>query len=247
MARTRSNNSRGGNSNALPSTRIPANTVEVPPHSTYASQGGTNPPPTDPISQGTNPLNLDLVLYGSGPQSQIVNAPLNTQGPGVSISDIVNLSYTGPYPLYGMPRNFGARASGHGQQPPPQYINSLGPRPGDLDYSGPYTDESDSSGDTHHRRRRRDNEPAGQTRSRNDDAEARSMMKQIRAYEERINKLKRDMEARQNRQTIPTYDNRARDRQPVIDLDAPPARADPRNLLPLGDPDNPTPHSPRIS
>ena len=67
-------------------------------------------------------------------------------------------------------------------------------------------------------------------------------MEQIREHEEKIEKLKRDMEAAgQNSQAIPRRGDRTRDRPPVIDLEATQTRADPDSLLPLGDPDNPTP------
>ena len=103
MARTRSN-ARGNNP---PTTNPPPSTVNsarvIPPHSNYASQGGDNYVSANPVTQGTNPPNLDLVPYGSNPQPQVANAPLNTQGPGVQIPTVVHPSRTGADPLYGMP------------------------------------------------------------------------------------------------------------------------------------------------
>ena len=134
MARTRSN-AQGSRGNNPPASTVTSALV-IPPHSNYASQGGGNPVSANPVTQGTNPPNLDMVPYGSNPQPQVANAPLNTQGPGVQISTVVHPSRTGPDPLYGMSQNFGVGGSGHTQQPPP-YIDGLAPLVEDVIFQVP--------------------------------------------------------------------------------------------------------------
>ncbi|KAL8116199.1 hypothetical protein AgCh_022626 [Apium graveolens] len=76
-------------------------------------------------------------------------------------------------------------------------------------------------------------------------ANPQEVQERIRAYEAEIQRLRRDLEAHQT--TRPQIPSRGRNPPPVIDLDGPVRRravvprTDPSNLLPLGDPDDPTP------
>ncbi|KAL8098989.1 hypothetical protein AgCh_031627 [Apium graveolens] len=164
-----------------------AATVEIPPHSTYAStQGEAQIGETQPQPQGTTPPN----------------------------------------------------------------IQGLAPIPEDREFSGPYTERDSESSDDEvaPRRRRPGKEPMADGRQRPQSirgANPQEVQERIRAHEAEIQRLRCDLEAHQA--TRPQIPPRGRNPPPVIDLDGPVRRravvprTDPSNLLPLGDPDDPTP------
>ncbi|KAL8154930.1 hypothetical protein AgCh_000334 [Apium graveolens] len=126
----------------------------------------------------------------------------------------------------------------------------LAPIPEDREFSGPYTERDSESSDDEvaPRRRRAGKEPMadGNQRPRNiRGVNPQKVQERINADEAEIQRLKRDLEAHQApRLPLPP---RGRNPPPIIDLDGPSQRravvprADPSNLLPLGDPDDPTP------
>ncbi|KAL8115462.1 hypothetical protein AgCh_022089 [Apium graveolens] len=206
-----------------------------------AQTGATQPQPqgtTSPTIQGTNP------------QVQQVHIPVNSRPVGYEYSIIVTTN-----PPYGMPfhpevggSGYAGQSEARGQSPP--YIRGLGPIPEDREFSGPYTERDSESSDDEvaPRRRRPGKEPMAYGRQRPQStpgANPQEVQERIRAHEAEIQRLRRDLEAHQA--TRPQIPPRRRNPPPVIDLDGPVRRraavprTDPSNLLPLGDPDDPTP------
>ncbi|KAL8104626.1 hypothetical protein AgCh_028738 [Apium graveolens] len=197
-------------------TQVISSTVEIPPHSTYASaQGEAQTGTTPPTIQGTNP------------QVQQVHIPVNSRPVGYEYSTIVTTN-----PPYGMPLHpevgesgYAGRSEARGQSPP--YIRGLGPIPEDREFSGPYTERDSESSDDEvaPRRRRPGKEPMADGRQRPQSTPGANPQEAAR----------------------PQIPLRGRNLPPVIDLDGPVRRravvprTDPSNLLPLGDPDDPTP------
>ncbi|KAL8105010.1 hypothetical protein AgCh_028972 [Apium graveolens] len=132
----------------------------------------------------------------------------------------------------------------------PRYIRNLAPIPEDQEFYGPYTerDSESSDDDVAPRRRRVGNEPmpdGNQRSGSTQETNPQKVQERIRAHEAEIQRLKCDLEAHQT--TRPPLPPRGRNPPPIIDLDGPiqsravVPKADPNNLLPLGDPDDPTP------
>ncbi|KAL8146473.1 hypothetical protein AgCh_004271 [Apium graveolens] len=132
----------------------------------------------------------------------------------------------------------------------PPTIQGLAPIPEDREFSGPYTERDSESSDDEvaPRRRRPGKEPMADGRQRPQSTQwenPQEVQERIRAHEAEIQRLRRDLEAHQA--TRPQIPPRGRNLPPVIDLDglvrrrAVVPRTDPSNLLPLGDPDDPTP------
>ncbi|KAL8134681.1 hypothetical protein AgCh_009636 [Apium graveolens] len=197
-------------------TQMISSTMEIPPYSTYAStQAETQIGATQPQPQGMTPP----TIQGMNPQVQQVG------GSG-----------------------YAGRSEARGQSPP--YIRGLAPIPEDQEFSGPYTErDSESSDDEAAPRRRRPGKvPMADGRQRpqsTQGANPQEVQEKIRAHEAEIQRLRHDLEAHQA--TRPQIPPRGRNPPPVIDLDglvrrmAVVPRTDPSNLLPLGDPDDPTP------
>ncbi|KAL8124991.1 hypothetical protein AgCh_012606 [Apium graveolens] len=191
--------------------------TEVPPHSTYAAtKGEAQVGATEPQPQGTIPS----ATQGTNSQLQQLHTPVNSQPAGYEYSTIVTTN-----PPYGMP---------------------LYPE----EFSGPYTERDfESSDDEVAPRRRRagkelmadGNQRPRSTRGVN----SQEVQERIKAHEAEIQRLKRDLEAHQVPR--PQLPPRGRNPPPIIDLDGPSQRrvviprADLSNLLPLRDPDDPTP------
>ncbi|KAL8109295.1 hypothetical protein AgCh_025408 [Apium graveolens] len=198
-------------------TQVISSTVEVPPHSTYAAtQGEAQIGATEPQPQGTIPS----ATQGTNPQLQQLHTHVNSQPIGYEYSIVVTTN-----PPYGMPL----------------YLE---------EFSGPYTErDSESSNDEVTPRRRRAGKepmPDGNQRPRSTrGTNPQEVQERIRAHEAEIQRLKRDLEAHQAPR--PLLPPRGRNPPPVIDLDGPSQRrvvvprTDPSTLLPLGDPDDPTP------
>ncbi|KAL8134898.1 hypothetical protein AgCh_009781 [Apium graveolens] len=140
------------------------------------------------------------------------------------------------------------QSEAQGQTPP--YIRGLTPIPEDQEFSGPYTerDPESSDDDVATRRRRAGKEPMpdGNQRPRSTrGTNPQEVQERIRAHEAEIQRLKRDLEVHQTQR--PPLPPRRRNPPPIIDLDGPlqrrnvVPRADPSDLLPLGDHDDPTP------
>ncbi|KAL8125842.1 hypothetical protein AgCh_013223 [Apium graveolens] len=228
-------------------TQVISSTVEIPPHSTYAStQGEAQIGVTQPQLQGTTPP----TIQGTNPQVQQIHIPVNSRPVGYEYSTIVTTN-----PPYGMPLHpevgrsgYAGRSEARGRSPP--YIRGLGPIPEDREFSGPYTERDSESSDDEvaPRRRRPGKEPIADGRQRPQStpgANPQEVQERIRAHEAEIQRLRRDLEAHQA--TRPQIPPRGRNPPPVINLDGPVRRraalprTDPSNLLPLGDPDDPTP------
>ncbi|KAL8103882.1 hypothetical protein AgCh_028178 [Apium graveolens] len=197
--------------------------VEVPSHSTYAStQGGT------------------LQLH----------VPVNSQSLGYEYSTIVTTK-----PPYGIPLYPEVGGSGHSnrseaQGRTPQYIHGLNPIPKDKKFSGHYTerDSESSDDDVTPRRRRAGNEPMADTEQRSrrtQGTNSQDVQERIKAHEADIPRLKRDPETQLT--SRPPLAPRRRGPPPIIDQDGPiprravAPRADPSDLIPLGDLDDPNP------
>lgn len=138
----------------------------------------------------------------------------------------------------------------------PQYIRGLCPIPeGILDFTGLYTKEDSerlSDEDTAPRRRCPRKETTGGERTHprgHQRSVAQSIEEMIRAHEAQIQKLKHNLKMRQPRHMLRTGGSGVwTDAAPSIDLGDPPRRrraeiprADSNDLLPLGEPDDPTP------
>ena len=79
----------------LETTQVISSTVEVPPHSTYAStQGEAQIGATQPQPQGTTPP----TIQSTNPQVQQVHIPMNSRPVGYEYSTVVTTN-----PPYGMP------------------------------------------------------------------------------------------------------------------------------------------------
>ncbi|KAL8088417.1 hypothetical protein AgCh_038265 [Apium graveolens] len=214
-ARTRRTVRALGGGTPTGTTQVISSTVDVPPHSTYAAtQGEAQIGATEPQPQGT----VASTTRGTNPQVQQVHAPMNSRPIGYEYSTVVTTN-----PHYGMPLYPEVGGSGHagrsearGRLPP--YIRGLAPIPEDQEFSGPYTERDSESSDDEVAPRRR---YAGK-KPMADGATWRAT-------------------------TRPPVPSRGRNPPPIIDLDGPVQRravvprADPSNLLPLGDPDDPTP------
>ncbi|KAL8154806.1 hypothetical protein AgCh_000241 [Apium graveolens] len=228
-------------------TQVISSTVELPPHSTYVTtQGEAQIGATEPQPQGTIPS----ATQGTNPQVQQLHAPVNSRPIGYEYSTVVTTN-----PPYGMPLYPEVGGSGHagrnearGGSPP--YIRGLAPIPEDQEFSGPYTERDSESSDDEvaPRRRRVGKEPMADGSQRPQSTQGtnpQEVQEMIRAHEAEIQRLRRDLEAHQT--TRPPVPPRGRNPPPIIDLDGPVQRrvvvprADPSNLLPLGDPDDPTP------
>ncbi|KAL8108705.1 hypothetical protein AgCh_008657 [Apium graveolens] len=247
MARTRRTTSTLEEGTPSGTTQVISSTVEVPPHSTYAStQGEAQTGATHPQPQGTTPP----TVQGTNPQVQQIHIPVNSRPVGYEYSTIVTTN-----PPYGMPLHpevggsgYAGRSEARGRSPP--YIRGLDPIPEDREFSGPYTERDSESSDDEvaPRRRRPGKEPMADGRQRPQStpgANPQEVQEKIRAHEAEIQRLRRDLEAYQA--TRPHIPPRGRNPPPIIDLDGPVRRraavprTDPSNLLPLGDPDDPTP------
>ncbi|KAL8091612.1 hypothetical protein AgCh_034025 [Apium graveolens] len=247
MARTRRTTRALEEGTPSGTTQMILSTVEIPPHSTYAStQAETQIGATQPQPQGTTPP----TIQGTNPQVQQVHIPVNSRPVGYEYSTVVTTN-----PPYGMPLHpevggsgYSGRSEARGQSPP--YIRGLAPIPEDREFSGPYTERDSESSDDEvaPRRRRPGKEPMADGRQRpqsTQGANPQEVQERIRAHEAEIQRLRRDLEAHQA--TRPQIPPRGRNPPPVIDLDglvrrrAVIPRTDPSNLLPLGDPDDPTP------
>ncbi|KAL8122123.1 hypothetical protein AgCh_018752 [Apium graveolens] len=191
---------------------------QIEPRSSRSMLGATEPQP-----QGTIPL----APQGTNPKLQQLHAPVNSRLIGYEYSTVVTTN-----PPYGMPLYPEIGGSGHvgriearGQTAP--YIQGLAPIPEDQEFSGPYTErDSESSDDEVARRRRRaGKEPMVDGNERH-----------------RSTRGVKTQEAPR-----PPLPPRRRIPPPIIDLDGPSQRravvpkADPNNLLPLEDLDDPTP------
>ncbi|KAL8148167.1 hypothetical protein AgCh_005499 [Apium graveolens] len=190
----------------------------VPPHSTYAvTQGRAQVGATEPQPQGTIPP----APQGTNPQlQQLLHTPVNSRPIGYEYSTVVTIN-----PPYGMP---------------------LYPE----EFYGLYTERDSESSDDEvaQRRGRAGKEPMadGSQRPRSTQGtNPQEVQERIKAHEAEIQRLKRDLEAHQT--TRPPLPPRGKNLPPIIDLDGPiqrravVPRVDQSNLLPLGDPDDPTP------
>ncbi|KAK1367259.1 hypothetical protein POM88_042820 [Heracleum sosnowskyi] len=203
-----------------------------------ADTHGSQPPPTTgtegtniptntqgqevPITaEGTNPL--QMVIHGSNPQETVHQQPITTSPLLMSAPRSLQL-HTTDLPQYanqtlGMP--------GYG----------MPPRPTSGDYSGPYTeDEGYTTGDDVAPRRRRS--------SQTNRDQPQTTKEKLAAHEAEVARLKKvlaEQEAARARNQTEGI--------PIINLDPPSRRTkraeaprgDPSILLPLGDPDDPTP------
>ncbi|KAL8104641.1 hypothetical protein AgCh_028751 [Apium graveolens] len=247
IARTRRTVRALGGGTPTGTTQVISLTVEVSPHSTYATtQGEAQIGATEPQPQGTIPS----ATQGTNSQVQQVHAPVNSRPVGYEYSTVVTTN-----PPYGMPLYPEVGGSGHagrsearGRSPP--YIRGLAPIPEDQEFSGPYTkrDSESSNDEVAPRRRRADKEPMADDRQRPQSTQGtnpQEVQEIIRAHEAVIQRLRHDLEVHQT--TRPPIPPRGRNPPPIIDLDGPVQRravvpkADPSNLLPLGDPEDPTP------
>ncbi|KAK1378310.1 hypothetical protein POM88_025054 [Heracleum sosnowskyi] len=238
-----------------------ADTYGNQPSPTTGTQGANIPTNTQgseiPISvEGTNPL--QMVILGSNPQETvhqqpistsplIMNAPRSLQLHTTDLPQYAN--QTLGMPSYGMPPR--PMVGGSGTNPiyheayVPLYIQGLGPQnqqtrqtPFVQDYSGPYTeDEGYTTGEDVAPRRRR----SSQT-NRDQPQTTKEKIVAHEAETARLKKLLAEEEVAQSQ-------GRTTEEIPIINLD-PPARrtkraeaprGDPSILLPLGDPDDPTP------
>ncbi|KAL8154881.1 hypothetical protein AgCh_000290 [Apium graveolens] len=193
--------------------RMGKNVVEVAMRE--AQIGATQPQP-----QGT----ILPAIQGTNPQVQQVHVPVNSRPVGHEYSTVVTTN-----PPYGMPLYPEVGGSGHagrsearGQSPPTYEVAPRRRRAG----KEPMADESQRPRSTK-------------------GANSQEVQERIRAHEAEIQRLRRDLEAHQT--TRPQAPPRGRNPPPIIDLDGPVQRrvvvprADLSNLLPLGDPDDPTP------
>ncbi|KAK1373270.1 hypothetical protein POM88_029463 [Heracleum sosnowskyi] len=222
----------------MANTRRTARDNQTPEDRPITSEGDQPPPTTGteganittntqgpkiPISvEGTNPL--QMVIHGSNPQETVHQQPITTSPLLMNAPRSLQLHTTDlpqyenqtlGMPSYGMP-----------------------PRPMTGDYSGPYTeDEGYTTGEDVAPRRRR----SSQT-NREQPQTTREKLAAHEAETARLKKLLVEEEAAQSR-------GRTTEGIPIINLD-PPARrtkrveaprGDPSILLPLGDPDDPTP------
>ncbi|KAL8104058.1 hypothetical protein AgCh_028333 [Apium graveolens] len=86
-------------------TQVISSTVEIPPHSTYAStQAEVQIGATQPQPQGTTPP----TIQGTNPQVQQVHVPVNSRPVGYEYSTVVTTN-----PPYGMPLYPEVGGSGH--------------------------------------------------------------------------------------------------------------------------------------
>ncbi|KAK1391928.1 hypothetical protein POM88_010984 [Heracleum sosnowskyi] len=230
------------------------------PPPTTGTQGANIPTNTQgpeiPISvEGTNPL--QMVIHGSNPQETVHQQPITTSPLLMSAPRSLQLHTTDlpqyanqtlGMPSYGMPPR--PMAGGSGTNPIyheaylPPYIQGLGPQnqqtrqtPLIQDYSGPYTeDEGYTTGEDVAPRRRR----SSQT-NREQPQTTREKLAAHEAETARLKKLLAEEEVVQSR-------GRTTEGIPIINLDPPrrtkraeAPKGDPTDLLPLGDPDDPTP------
>ena len=211
-------------------------TTEIP--ASTAVPAGTQ----DPSARRLGPFsevvhsNPEEIIHGSDPLPQVTQNPfIATAPPHAQVSTVVIPASTIVQPRIGRSQAY-----------PPPYIRGLEPpqnyarRGGIRDFSGPYTtdDESSESTDVNPRRRRPGKEPVGSRRSQS----RRTLEDKIASYEAELKELKKSLGRQETR---PTSRREALD---VIELDGTPRerrketpRADPTELLPLGDPDDPTP------
>ncbi|KAL8103407.1 hypothetical protein AgCh_027832 [Apium graveolens] len=207
-------------------TQVISSTVEVPPHSTYAAThgeaqiGATEPQPHGMIPSATQ---------GTNPQVQQLHAPVNSRPIVYEYSTVVTIN-----PPYGMPLYPEVGGSGHagrsearGRSPPIYkiWLQSLRIR----NFLVLTLRETLNL----------------QMMKSTQETNSQEVQERIKAHEAEIQRLKRDLESHQN--TRPPLPPRGRNPPPIIDLDGliqirvVVPRADPSNLLPLGDPDDPNP------
>ncbi|KAK1403967.1 hypothetical protein POM88_003572 [Heracleum sosnowskyi] len=202
-----------------------------------------------------------MVVHGPNPQETTLQQPITTTSPllmnapsGLQLHTTDLPQYatqTLGMPNYGMPPRPPVGSSGlnptYHEAYVPTYIQGLGPQnqqtrtrqtPLIQDYSGPYTeDENDSTGeekDLAPRRRRSSQTNREQTTK-----------EKIAAHEAEIARLKKLLAEEEAAKA----QNQTTGRVPIINLDPTPRRTkrdeaprgDPSVLLPLGDPDDPTP------
>ncbi|KAK1368417.1 hypothetical protein POM88_034509 [Heracleum sosnowskyi] len=215
--------------------------------------------PEIPISvEGTNPL--QMVIHGSNPQETIHQQPITTSlllmnapsGLQLHTTDLPqHATQTLGMPSYGMPPRPMAGGSGlnstyHEAYVPP-YIQGLGPQnqqtrrtPLIQDYSGPYTeDENYTSGEE------RDVAPRRRRSSQSNREQPQTTKEKIAAHKAETARLKKLLDEEEAAKA----QGRTTGRVPIINLDPTPRRTkraeaprgDPNVLLPLGDPDDPTP------
>ena len=251
-------NTRRTSSDLPPTTHVAASITDPPPTAAEGSQLQleTSLPLENPQIQGTAPQTQEANLSSINPL-QVVTAPLGTANPqGLQISTTV--LPPGPNPPLGMLTEYGMGGSRYVPQLHeryvPSYVQGLETHVARRqDFSGPYTEDDESSTDQDEdiapRRRHLGKEVAVEgTRSRR---RPQSVEERIRAHEAEILRLKKDLELGKGGPR-PQQNQRTADRLPVIpivNLDETPRRrtevprADPIDLLPLkeGDPDDPTP------
>lgn len=187
---------------------------------------------------------------------QMVVTPLSTRPINTDAHISTTMIHASANPTYGLanyPLIHGQGPSGHAiviRDPP--YVGE-----GYYDYSGPYTDDSSSDEDRDEapRRRRPGKEPEVHSR-RTRDGPPQTAAEKIKAHEAEILRLKEDMAREQQMQNRPLT---VSTEIPFVDLERPPRRhmrvdtprgggtraeilrADPKDLMTLGDPDDPTP------
>ncbi|KAK1378105.1 hypothetical protein POM88_024849 [Heracleum sosnowskyi] len=215
--------------------------------------------PEIPISvEGTNPL--QMVVHGSNPQETTLQQPISPllmnapSGLQLHTTDIPQYAtQTLGIPSYGMPPR--PMAGGSGLNPTyheayvPPYIQGLGPQnqqnqtrrtPLIQDYSGPYTeDENYTSAEE------MDVAPRRRRSSQTNREQPQTTKEKIAAHDAEAARLKKLLAE----QEAAKAQNQATGRVPIINLDPTPRRTkraealrgDPSVLLPLGDPDDPTP------
>ncbi|KAK1383309.1 hypothetical protein POM88_021044 [Heracleum sosnowskyi] len=265
MTNTRRTTRDAHTSERLPLTSETGTHGSQPPPTT-GTQGANIPltttqGPKIPISvEGTNPL--QMVVHGPNPQETTLQQPITTspllvnapRGLQLHTTDLPQYAtQTLGMPNYGMPPQPTVGSSGlnptyHEAYVPP-YIQGLGPQnqqtqtrqtPLIQDYSGPYTeDENDSTGEERDLALRRIRS------SQTNREQPQTTKEKIAAHEAEAARLKKLLAEEE----AVRAQCQATERVPVINLDpasrrtkrAEAPRGDPNVLLPLGDPDDPTP------
>ncbi|KAK1393105.1 hypothetical protein POM88_012161 [Heracleum sosnowskyi] len=260
MANTRRTTRDSDTSEGLPITSG-ADTHGSQPPPTTGTQGANIPTNTQgqevPITtEGTNPL--QMVIHGSNPQEIVHQQPITTSALLINAPRSLQLHTTDlpqyanqtlGMPGYGMPPRPTAGGSGtnpiyHEAYVPP-YVPGLEPQNRETqtrqmfrdDFSGPYTeDEGYTTGDDVAPRRKRS--------SQTNRDQPQTTKDKLAAHEAEVARLKKVLAE----QEAARAKNQA-EGIPIINLDPPPRRTrraeaprgDPSILLPLGDPDDPTP------
>ncbi|KAK1369417.1 hypothetical protein POM88_035509 [Heracleum sosnowskyi] len=245
-------------------TRRTNQTSEGTPVASEAGAQGAQPPPIT-STEGTNiPTNtqgpeipiegmnpLQVVIHGSNPQETthqqlittsplLVNSPRSLQLHTTDLPQYVN--QTLGMPTHSRPPRPPVGGSGtnlvHHEAYVPPYVQGLEPLNRQTqthqmfrdDFSGPHTEDENYNTD--------DDYPPRRRRSANKE---QTIQERIAAHEAEVAKLKKKLEEEETA--------RAAGKTPVINLDPTPPRSrrvetprgDPTVLLPLGDPDDPTP------